>query len=40
MAGWPKRPGPERVGRRVYPYDVTGVLGIGEVQEIDVELNT
>ena len=27
MAGWPKNPGPERVSRRAYPYDLTNVLG-------------
>jgi hypothetical protein len=40
MAGWPKRPGPELVDRRVYPYDLTAILGIDQSQEIDVELNT
>ena len=40
MAGWPKRPGPERVSRRAYPYDLTNILGITDRQDVDVELNT
>ena len=40
MSGWPKNPGPERVARRAYPYDLTNVLGIDERQDVDVELNT
>jgi L-alanine-DL-glutamate epimerase-like enolase superfamily enzyme len=40
MAGWPKHPGPERVSRRAYPYDLTNILGIDAEQDVDVELNT
>ncbi len=40
MSGWPKRPGPERLTRRAYPYDLTNILGIGDTQDVDVELNT
>ncbi len=40
MSGWPKEPGPERVSRRAYPYDLTNILGIKDRQEVDVELNT
>ena len=40
MAGWPKQPGPERVSRRAYPYDLTNILGITDSQDVDVELNT
>ena len=40
MSGWPKKAGPERVGRRAYPYDLTNILGIDESQNVDVELNT
>jgi L-alanine-DL-glutamate epimerase-like enolase superfamily enzyme len=40
MAGWPKQLGPERLFRRVYPYDLTNILGIEQTQDIDVELNT
>lgn len=40
MAGWQKKPGPERVARRAYPYDLTNVLGIADRQDVDVELNT
>ena len=40
MAGWPKGPGPERIDRLTYPYDVTSVLQLDRPQDIDVELNT
>jgi len=40
MAGWPKSPGPERIDRLTYPYDVTSVLQLDRPQDIDVELNT
>lgn len=40
MSGWPKRPGPERLTRRAYPYDLTNILGISAQQDVDVELNT
>jgi hypothetical protein len=40
MVGWPKEPGPERLSRRVYSYDLTNILGIEEIQDVDVELNT
>lgn len=40
MAGWAKDPGPERLSRHIYPYDVTGILGIERHQDVDVELNT
>jgi len=40
MAGWPKDAGPERLSRRVFPYDLTNILGIEESQDVDVELNT
>jgi L-alanine-DL-glutamate epimerase-like enolase superfamily enzyme len=40
MAGWHKLPGPERMSRHVYPYDLTNILGLHQSQDIDVELNT
>jgi L-alanine-DL-glutamate epimerase-like enolase superfamily enzyme len=40
FAGWPKEPGPERVDRLAYPYDLTAMLGLDHVQDVDVELNT
>ena len=40
MSGWAKEPGPERLSRHIYPYDVSGILGIGRPQDVDVELNT
>jgi hypothetical protein len=40
MSGWPKRPGPERFDRQAYPYDLTQMLGGGQAQDVDVELNT
>jgi hypothetical protein len=40
MAGWPKAPGPERVARRAFPYNLANILGIDEGQDVDVELNT
>jgi hypothetical protein len=40
MSGWHKDPGPERISRQAYPYDLTGILGIDRHQDIDVELNT
>jgi L-alanine-DL-glutamate epimerase-like enolase superfamily enzyme len=40
MSGWHKDHGPERLSRHIYPYDVTGILGIDRDQDVDVELNT
>lgn len=40
MSGWHKDHGPERLSRHIYPYDVTGILGIDHRQDVDVELNT
>jgi L-alanine-DL-glutamate epimerase-like enolase superfamily enzyme len=40
MAGWQKDPGPERLSRHVYPYDLTNILGLERRQDVDVELNT
>jgi L-alanine-DL-glutamate epimerase-like enolase superfamily enzyme len=39
MSGWPKEPGPERVDRLAYPYDVAKILGLDVRQDVDVELN-
>jgi hypothetical protein len=39
MSGWPKPPGPERIDRLTYPYDLTSVLQLGRPQGVDVELN-
>ena len=40
LSGWPKPPGPERFDRQAYPYDLTQMLGGGQSQDVDVELNT
>jgi L-alanine-DL-glutamate epimerase-like enolase superfamily enzyme len=40
FAGWPKEPSAEHVDRLAYPYDLTAMLGLHHVQDIDVELNT
>jgi hypothetical protein len=38
MSG-PKRDQPERFDRHVWPYDVAGILGAEEDQDVDMELN-
>lgn len=40
MSGWPKEPGPERVDRRAFPYDVEAIFGGARAQDVDLELNT
>jgi glucarate dehydratase len=40
MSGWLKDPGPERLSRHIYPYDLTNILGIARHQDVDIELNT
>jgi L-alanine-DL-glutamate epimerase-like enolase superfamily enzyme len=39
MSGWPKRDAAERFDRHAWPYEVAGILGAEEKQDIDVELN-
>nr|MDQ2830355.1 mandelate racemase/muconate lactonizing enzyme family protein [Chloroflexota bacterium] len=40
MSGWPTSAGAERAARHVYPYDLSGILGLDQEQEVDIELNT
>lgn len=39
QSGWPKFEKPERFDRHAWPYQVSGILGAEEGQDIDMELN-
>jgi len=39
QSGWPKFDKPERFDRHAWPYQVSGVLGAEEGQDVDMELN-